>query len=93
VLYEERIPVTADLAAAANALGKDPLNWILNGGEDYVLIAAIVPQMWPQLAEQAAQTGMTFYRIGEFMQGSGMELESRDGRRRPIGKLGWDHFR
>lgn len=93
VLYEESIPVTADLRAAADALGKDPLDWILNGGEDYVLLAAVKPQMWLQLAEKAAQNGMTFYCVGEFARGSGMELEARDGIRRPIGKLGWNHFR
>ena len=43
VLYEEKIPIAPELTQLGKVLGKDPLDWVLNGGEDYVLLAAIKP--------------------------------------------------
>lgn len=47
-----RIPRDADLARAADALGVDPLPWVLGGGEDHQLLATFsgsVPDGWSEI--------------------------------------------
>lgn len=65
---------------AANALGVDPYDWVLSGGEDHALAAAF-PEDLP------LPSG--FRRIGHVVHGAGVTV---DGRPYP-GPGGWDHFR
>lgn len=92
VLYEEKIPITPELTPLARTLGKDPLDWILNGGEDYVLMAAIKPTALQAVLDQAEENGWKFYPIGEFVSGGKMELVRIDGATLEIAPAGWDHF-
>jgi len=92
-IYEEKLPISGALVEAGAVLRKDPLQWVLHGGEDYVLIAAVKPEAWDDLEEQAIAEGMTFYCIGEFSVGVGMELERVDGTRQILAPKGWNHFR
>ncbi|MBI5568659.1 MAG: thiamine-phosphate kinase [Desulfomonile tiedjei] len=93
ILREESIPVSPDLVRAGMELGKDPLDWVLHGGEDYVLLAAVKPEELTLIMETAARKGCTFFPIGEFVAGAGIELIRADGTRLPITPRGWDHFR
>jgi len=92
VIYEDRIPQSEALQQAADMIGKQPMEWILGGGEDYVLIAALKPDMVERLREIAAEEGWRIFPIGEFTAGSGMELVRLDGTRRSFTAEGWDHF-
>jgi thiamine-monophosphate kinase len=65
---------------AAGALGVDPYDWILTGGDDHALVATFPPELelpggWQPIGQVAAGSGVTV-----------------DGRRHP-GPAGWDHFR
>ena len=73
--------ITGDeaLRAAAAALGADPLDLALHGGEDYALLAA----------SPAAIEG--FRRVGEVAPGRGVALRGGDGDRE-IEPRGYDHF-
>jgi thiamine-monophosphate kinase len=92
VLYEDKIPVADELIEMGPIVGKHPLDWVLNGGEDYVLLAAVNPRELDALLEQASQAGRQFYPIGEFVSGHKMELVCLDGSIREIRPAGWDHF-
>ncbi len=92
ILYEEKIPVAEELIEMGHAVGKDSLDWVLNGGEDYVLLAAVKPDALETLLKQASRAGREFYPIGEFISGNKMELVGIDGSRREIRPAGWDHF-
>jgi len=92
ILYEEKIPVAAELRDIGPVAGKDPLDWILNGGEDYVLLAAVKPDCLETLLKQATVSGREFFPIGEFVPGNKMELVGLDGSRREIRPAGWNHF-
>ncbi|MFM9376634.1 thiamine-phosphate kinase [Gordonia sp. VNK21] len=73
------VPRPAGLAAAAAALGVDPDRWVLTGGEDHELLAALDPAAVPD--------GWTV--IGRVRAGGPAVLA--DGR--PIGDLhGWQSF-
>jgi thiamine-monophosphate kinase len=93
LVYEERIPIGPEIAQAADALGQDPLKWVLDGGEDYVLLAAVRPEMVRTLGEIFTRAGCQFFPIGEFVPGRSMEILRRDGTRQNLLPGGWDHFR
>lgn len=79
VLDEEPLLAQDHLVAAATALGADPLDLALHGGEDYALVAA----------SPAPIAG--FRLVGEVRPGRGLLLRSPSGER-PIEPLGFDHF-
>ena len=93
IVYEERLPISDALVEAAAILGKDPLEWVLHGGEDYVLLAAVSPEEWTALEDQVKQEGMSFHCIGKLLPGVEMELERVDGSRQILARKGWNHFR
>lgn len=75
----------ADLAAvapAAGAGGKDPLEWVLTGGEDHALLATFPPEALP--------AGFRMIGAVQDVTGSGPGVLV-DGHR-PAGRTGWDHF-
>jgi thiamine-monophosphate kinase len=67
------------LVDAARALGADPLELALHGGEDYALV----------VASPAAIEG--FRRIGDVTAGRGLALRTDHGEE-PLAALGFDHF-
>ncbi|MCP2324981.1 thiamine-monophosphate kinase [Hamadaea flava] len=83
---EVHIDVTKDafglpqqLRDAARALGVDPYQWILAGGEDHALAAtfpshASLPPGW--------------LIVGKVSRGEGVSVDGRDW----VGPRGWDHF-
>ncbi len=92
VVHEDKLPLSRDLSRCGELAGKDPLFWVLNGGEDYVLLAAIKPHLLDDLQDQAHKQGFTLQEIGRFVKGSRMELVRPDGSRRMFAAGGWDHF-
>jgi len=93
ILYEDRIPISERLIAAAATMGKDPLDWVLNGGEDYVLLAAVKADSLEKLSERFRHAGATLLPIGEFTSSSNMILKRADGSAQDLNRGGWDHFR
>lgn len=93
ILYEERLPVSPELLRAAATMGKNPLKWILDGGEDYVLLAAIRPDRLDDLSSKVRAAECALYPIGEFVERQEMILRTRDGRDALLTSGGWDHFR
>jgi thiamine-monophosphate kinase len=68
----------------ARALGRDPLDLALSGGEDYVLLFAL-----PAGERPPARFGCT--TIGRCTAGRGIFLQE-GRRRRRLTASGWDHF-
>jgi thiamine-monophosphate kinase len=79
VLEESELLRDDSLVGAAAALGEDPIDLALHGGEDYAIVAAS-PGPLPG-----------FRRIGEVLEGRGLVLRSATGER-PIEPRGFDHF-
>jgi thiamine-monophosphate kinase len=79
-----RLEVPARLAEVGSALGKDPLEWVLTGGDDHALAAtfpagAQLVAPWRQIGVvgSAGESGSGVTVDGAVYEGSG----------------GWDHFR
>jgi thiamine-monophosphate kinase len=78
-LYRDAFPVPDPMRNAAEALGVDPYDWILTGGDDHPLVATfpddvLLPAGW--------------LVIGETYQGSGVTVDGKVHH----GPAGWNHF-
>ncbi|MFI7466720.1 thiamine-phosphate kinase [Nonomuraea sp. NPDC049646] len=67
------------VAAAAEELGQDPLEWVLTGGEDHAL-AAVFPA--------DVRLPPSWQVVGRVVEGEGVLVHGRQ-----VGQGGWDHFR
>jgi thiamine-monophosphate kinase len=83
------IPLHKEVKAAADVLGKNPLEFALSGGEDFELLFSISPGKVAELM----QTGVTFHQVGQVVAKSeGITLLQTDGRTVAL-PGGYDHFR
>jgi thiamine-monophosphate kinase len=85
------IPISQAARGAADALGRDPADWALRGGEDYQILFTIDPEHAEKVAGLAAETGVTFTVIGE-ITASGYLFMLSDGRQEPLSPSAFDHF-
>jgi thiamine-monophosphate kinase len=81
VLDPACLPPTPSQEALAVRLGRDPMEWILHGGEDHSLLAAVSPEA--ALPADARPIGLA-------ESGSGVFLE-RGRARVPLEPGGWSH--
>lgn len=98
VLDEQLLPVSEGLSQYGSCTKQSLLDWMLYGGEDYILLGTIDPQCYEQVKEQFAQRHMQIYAIGKVEPGKGeVWLERMDSRmahkqRERIYKRGYNHF-
>jgi thiamine-monophosphate kinase len=90
VIEKDRLPVSPALAAFGILEGKDPLYWILSGGDDYELLFA-APASARETVESLAGREVPVTLVGRLEHGEGAVLRDRDGDR-DISGLGYDHF-
>ena len=100
VLEEEQLVCSDELIAYAKELQQDPLQWILYGGEDYMLVGTMNREQIDHVAESFRQAGLPFYIIG-FVEAGEPEVElltsrmkqAQAGQRRiKLAKRGYNHF-
>ena len=73
--------------------GADPLDLILNGGDDYELLAAIDARAFEHVARTfRSRVGRPLRKVGRFEAGDGSLLIERDGKRERLEPAGYDHF-
>lgn len=92
-LVEDRIPVSNELFAYAQHRQKDPLDYILYGGEDYQLIGTASAEKAMELQMKCKEAGLPLYIIG-YVNGEdrGVRLVQSSGFVLPVGKKGYNHF-
>jgi thiamine-monophosphate kinase len=78
-LDREAFDVPDQLRDAAQALGADPYQWILAGGDDHALAATFPP-------DAALPEGWT--AVGRVRRGGGVTVDGREW----AGPRGWEHF-
>ena len=72
--------VPPQMRDAAQALGTDPYQWVLGGGEDHALVATF---------PEGTTLPDGFAAIGRVVDGSGVTVDGKPHK----GPAGWDHFR
>lgn len=90
----DALPISEAARAVARAIGTDPLEWALFGGEDYELLFTAPADRAEDLARRVQEeTGTPVAVIGEITSAQeGITLVRADGIA-PLRKGGWDHFR
>ncbi|WP_246628235.1 thiamine-phosphate kinase [Paenibacillus oenotherae] len=101
-LRESQLPMSGSMAAYARRSGVEPLEWMLYGGEDYVLLGTIAAADAAGAKAALAAEGLPMYVIGTAEAGAaGVELVHDSGnsetgrraeRRVPLAKRGYNHF-
>src|SRR5947209_742003 len=81
----ESLPFAALFTTLCAALGADPLALALAGGEDYVLLFTLPPELAPP-------PGLGGRRIGTIVDHDRRISILRDGVRRQLPAAGWDHL-
>jgi len=97
-IFADHLIIHPALKQAAAMLENDPLQWMLQGGEDYELLFTAAPENSDQLEQLAASSGLCLCRVGTVVSGSGVTLVTSgcDGTELheiPVSYQGFDHFR
>jgi thiamine-monophosphate kinase len=88
----ESLPLSDDLARLASLANKNPLEWALQGGEDYELLFTTSPADKDSIVSLTSDTlGAPAVRIGTIDQEEGIRLETEEGRRL-LEPGGYTHF-
>lgn len=91
------LPNSSALQAAGCLLKRDPLAWMISGGEDYELLFTASPDTKNEIVGLADETGVQLTPVGTIVRDEGVCLVLADpasGREecRDIGYKGFDHF-
>jgi thiamine-monophosphate kinase len=92
VVEVDRLPISPSLLAGSRRLGRDPLDLLLHGGEDYQLLLALEPDRAEGFLDAARRAGERVTVIGRFTAGSPGVWLRRDTRLRRLRPGGFDHF-
>lgn len=80
-LRQSQLPLSGSMAAYARRSGVEPLEWMLYGGEDYVLLGTIAADDAAGAKEALAAEGLPMYIIGTVEQGpAGVDIICEDPR-------------
>ena len=89
-IEEEKIPLSTEACHLGQVLGKSPVLWALNGGEDYELVGTLSPSSYEKISCKD-----TITLIGRVIDASpseaGVYIIGKKGRCR-LSARGYDHF-
>jgi len=91
-IFADKLVLHPALKQAAEMLKKDPLHWMLQGGEDYELLFTAAAENSDQLVQIAAGSGLCLFTVGTVVSGSGVTLVGTDMHESPVSYQGFDHF-
>ena len=87
-IYADAVPLHSAVISAGETLGKAPVDFAVQGGEDYELLFSISEKKLPMLEE----TGITWYKVGKVVEGGADPIIVIDEGRYPLSS-GFNHFR
>ena len=95
-IFIDRLPISHELVQAAQALGKDPVNLALYGGEDYELCFTLPKSEFQSSREKFA--GLSLAPISAIGRITGQQgvirlIDSSGNAKAAENDRGWDHFR
>ena len=88
----DRLPLSAEVRTAAVALGEDPLEWALGGGEDFELVFTCGESEFESIRGRIEESGTEVTAVGEIMEPErGLKL-LEGNKEREIAGYGYEHF-
>jgi thiamine-monophosphate kinase len=92
-IVAEALPLQAGVREVAAALGEDPLELALRGGEDFELCCTACPgTLIPMLDEFRTQFDIDLTRVGSMTSERSLRLIQADGLEAPLVPTAFDHF-
>lgn len=93
-IHEEALPISPFLAHYCGGNGLNPLDFALNGGEDYELLFTVPLARISEVVQKLpAETGVAVKSIGRMVpKTKGITLINKKGGRAPLPAKGFDHF-
>jgi len=96
-IFAEKLVVHPELHRAAALLDRDPLHWMLQGGEDYELLFTAASEETGALQRLVAGSGQQLFAVGTVISGSGVTLvnsgsAATEGDEVSVTFQGFDHF-
>ena len=92
-IFADRIPLCAGTREVAGQLDQDPLDFALNGGEDFELCFTAPEGAMTEVADSfRSRFGLCLTTIGAITDADGACLTSPDGARVQLAPGGYDHF-
>lgn len=97
VIRAADLPASAALEEAGRLLERDPLRWMISGGEDYELLFTTPPAKKAEVEKLAAETEIRLTPVGTIVRDEGVRLlvvDRTEGREiiRDVSFSGFDHF-
>ena len=94
-IHEEALPLSASLALYCEENGLNPLDFAINGGEEYELLFTVpLKKISDVLRNLSGETGVTVKSIGRMVpKAKGITFITRKGQRLPLEAKGFNHFR
>jgi thiamine-monophosphate kinase len=87
------LPLESGVREVAMALGEDPMDYALRGGEDFELCYTALPgALAPLLDEFRGQFGIDLTRVGVMTSERTLRLVHADGSQTPLSPQAFDHF-
>lgn len=87
-----RVPVGEEAKEIGVRLGVEPWEWVVGGGEDYTLCAAVSPSRMEELRKIVGSLGREVFEIGRVLgRGEGLRWWDRDGKAYHPKSLGYVH--
>lgn len=91
VIYEDKLPVSRELAALAEQTGQKALHYALYGGEDYQLVFTAAPSLVQKIMAVELPNILTV--VGEITsRKSDVLFADKKGVRSPLTAKGYNHF-
>lgn len=91
-IYAASLPLAPGLEELGRALGRDPVDFVLYGGEDFELLFTISPDQLPTIRQELTATGVQPFPVGIVLPpGEGCWLVNRRARE-VLKPRGYAHF-
>lgn len=87
-ILTDAIPIHDDVRAAGKALGLDPMDFALYGGEDFELLFSIAEEK----VQSLIKTGVSFHSVGKITEEKYDTILVTAGEKHPLLR-GYDHFK
>ena len=92
VLYEDKVPISADAVKLARKTGLSALHHALHDGEDYELLFTLSDKESEKLlASRSFPARLS--KIGHINKSKGIKMQGSDGKLKRIKSLGYKHFK
>ncbi|MHB8170579.1 MAG: thiamine-phosphate kinase [Thermincolia bacterium] len=91
-LIDKKIPISEEARALSGMTGHSPVEWALNGGEDFQLVFTVNPDGLDEIEEMMRRRGLAYGIVGMITSAEqGIGLVTEQGIQ-PLETGGYDHF-